>query len=243
MLLVLDEGDPRRRRHDGDRRRGVRRHAGRRPLDDGLVEHWLGHRNDVAPSPRWSQRGLVVDTMEVAARWSALPGIYAEAVAALRPLAGMLAASAHQTHAYPDGACLYFTSGRPRPGPPAGPRPTRSTGRPGTPVTEVTLGRGGSLSHHHGVGLNRGRFMAEALGPGPPACCAPSRRALDPNGILNPGKLGLPSPWGPADRGRDHRLATRQAAGALADLGVLAPVVGVYTALHAHRRRSAATPG
>jgi alkyldihydroxyacetonephosphate synthase len=50
------------------------------------------------------------------------------------------------------------------------------------------------LSHHHGVGLNRGRFMAEALGPAHRVLVA-TKAALDPHGILNPGKLGLPSPW------------------------------------------------
>ena len=51
---------------------------------------------------------------------------------------------------------------------------------------------GGALSHHHGVGLNRSRFVAEALGPAFDVLVA-TKAALDPNGILNPGKLGLPS--------------------------------------------------
>ena len=51
------------------------------------------------------------------------------------------------------------------------------------------LAAGGNLSHHHGVGLNRDRFVAEALGPGHDVLSA-VKAALDPAGILNPGKLG-----------------------------------------------------
>ena len=60
------------------------------------------------------------------------------------------------------------------------------------------LGHGGALSHHHGVGLNRSRFMRDALGPAFDVLAA-TKAALDPNGILNPGKLGLPSPFGTPD--------------------------------------------
>ena len=59
------------------------------------------------------------------------------------------------------------------------------------------LGAGGNLSHHHGVGLNRARFVAEALGSSLPVLQA-MKDALDPTGILNPGKLGLRTPFGEA---------------------------------------------
>ena len=59
----------------------------------------------------------------------------------------------------------------------------------------AVLAHGGNLSHHHGVGLNRARFVAEALGPAA-GVLATLKAALDPAGILNPGKLGLPSPFG-----------------------------------------------
>jgi alkyldihydroxyacetonephosphate synthase len=61
--------------------------------------------------------------------------------------------------------------------------------------TRAVLAAGGNLSHHHGVGLNRARFMREALGPAFDTVIA-LKDALDPNGILNPGKLGLPTPFG-----------------------------------------------
>ena len=57
------------------------------------------------------------------------------------------------------------------------------------------LANGGNLSHHHGVGLNRSRFVAEALGPAHDVLTA-VKNALDPRGILNPGKLSLRSPFG-----------------------------------------------
>jgi len=59
----------------------------------------------------------------------------------------------------------------------------------------AVLASGGNLSHHHGVGLNRGRFAAEALGKGY-AVLAAVKSALDPGDILNPGKFGLPSHHG-----------------------------------------------
>jgi alkyldihydroxyacetonephosphate synthase len=61
----------------------------------------------------------------------------------------------------------------------------------------ATTTAGGTLSHHHGIGLNRARFMANYLG-GAFDVLRDLKFALDPHGVLNPGKLGLPSPFGPA---------------------------------------------
>ena len=56
---------------------------------------------------------------------------------------------------------------------------------------------GAAISHHHGIGLNRSRFLARALGSGFDVLVG-LKESLDPAGILNPGKLGLPSPFGPS---------------------------------------------
>ena len=76
---------------------------------------------------------------------------------------GTLAASAHQSHAYTDGACLYFTFAGKVDADGARTRYYRAVWDAGT---RAVLGRGGALSHHHGVGLNRARFVREALGAG-----------------------------------------------------------------------------
>ena len=102
-----------------------------------------------------------------------------------------MAVSAHQSHAYPDGACLYFTFAG-RPGPDDKDAFYRAAWDAGT---RAVLASGGALSHHHGVGLNRARFMATALGDAF-GTLVDLKAALDPKGILNPGKLGLPSPFG-----------------------------------------------
>ncbi len=62
-------------------------------------------------------------------------------------------------------------------------------------AARAALSAGASLSHHHGVGLNRARFMSEALGSGFEVLVA-LKEALDPQGILNPGKMGLPDRFG-----------------------------------------------
>ena len=110
----------------------------------------------------------------------------------VRPGRYTLVASAHQSHSYRDGGCLYFTfAGRP----PEDQREAyyRAIWDAGQ---RAVLAAGGALSHHHGVGLNRARFVPDALGAAFDVLVR-VKAALDPNGILNPGKLGLPSRFGP----------------------------------------------
>jgi alkyldihydroxyacetonephosphate synthase len=161
------------------------------PADEGLVDNWLEHRNDTSALQALTHRGYVVDTLEIAAPWSALDRVFDDTVAALTSVPHSLVASCHLSHSYLDGACLYFTFAAQ---PPA--EEIESTYVAMWDAGQrAVLAAGGNLSHHHGVGLNRARFMAEALGPAFDVLVA-MKQALDPNGILNPGKLGLPSPFG-----------------------------------------------
>ena len=191
VLLALDEGD--RGLVDGVMTVVLEEcvDAGAEVLDRELVGRWLEHRNDVSALEALISRGYVVDTMEIAARWRDLPTIYAEATQAIQAVEGSLVASAHLSHSYPDGACLYFTfAGQ------TDPDERESYYRAAWDAgTQAVLRAGGALSHHHGVGLNRARFVREALGEAFDVL-AVVKAALDPHGILNPGKLGLPDPFG-----------------------------------------------
>lgn len=194
VLLVMDEGDP--VTTEANMAMVAAECSEAESLDSGLVQRWLDHRNDVSALESLVQNGFVVDTMEIAAPWSRLDAIYEAALDALRAVPGVRVASAHQSHAYSDGACLYFTfAGRPDDGDrDAMYRACWDAG------TRAVLDHGGALSHHHGVGLNRSGYMAEALGPAHQVLTA-TKAALDPHGILNPGKLGLPNPFAAEFRG------------------------------------------
>ncbi len=165
---------------------------GAEPMDAALVDKWMSHRNDVAALEALISKGFVVDTMEISARWAALPGIYDATIAALKSVPGALAASAHQSHSYLDGGCLYFTF--------AGKVDAAEKDAFYRAIWDAgqraVLDNGGALSHHHGVGINRARFVHQALGPAFDVLVS-LKNALDPKGILNPGKLGLPNAFGP----------------------------------------------
>ncbi|MGI9577833.1 MAG: FAD-binding oxidoreductase [Microthrixaceae bacterium] len=200
VVLMLDEGDPTIVEAVAAVARGeavALDGSPAEPLDDTLVDAWMAKRNDVSQLEPLIAGGLVVDTMEVSGPWSVLAGAYESAVEAMLEVPGCLAASAHASHSYLDGACLYFTF----------------AGKPGQDTAEskaelhrdmwnagqaATLAAGCSVSHHHGIGLHRGEWLRQAMGPAHDVL-VDIKDSLDPNGILNPAKLGLPSPFGSPD--------------------------------------------
>jgi alkyldihydroxyacetonephosphate synthase len=196
LLLILDEADP----AVVDWTLALvdeecRRTPGAATHDRRLVGRWLEHRNDVSALGVVIGAGLVADTVEVAARWAALPGLYRAVVDGISALPGTLAASGHCSHAYTDGGCLYFTfAGAPGEDPAAKDGYYRSAL---AAAMSATLAAGGAISHHHGVGLVRGEWMTTALGPEAFDVLCGLKSTLDPHGVLNPGKLGLPSPFLP----------------------------------------------
>jgi alkyldihydroxyacetonephosphate synthase len=146
---------------------------------------WLRHRYAVSyrMSPMFRD-GAFVDTMEVAASWERLMDLYHSVREAIGRHALVMA---HFSHAYPDGCSIYFTFAGTAPDAAAAERIYDAIWRDGL---EAATRVGGTISHHHGVGLLKAPYMAgehrEAM-----AIFEAAKASLDPDGIFNPGKMGL----------------------------------------------------
>lgn len=191
-LLVLDSGD---RDIVESTIRVVEHSAAKHNAitgDVGLVEKWMHHRNDTSGLQALSRKGFIVDTMEVSAPWSRLTGIVEAVKGAIMAVDGARSASVHLSHSYLDGACLYFTFASEVP---------QEIGVDAQYVKiwdaaqRAALASGSNISHHHSIGINRARFMAESLGAAFNVLVG-MKQALDPSDIMNPGKLGLPTKRG-----------------------------------------------
>ena len=187
VLIALDEGDERR---SWTRRCGCspRSAASAEALDAGLVERWFSHRNDVSALESVTRAGIVVDTIEIAAPWTVLRGIYDDALAALsgdsrdpRRLGPRVARLPRRAHA----STSRSPASAPTPTTTPGRRP--STGDAGEPSSTPPWRSGGSISHHHGIGLVRGPYLADALGAGFEVLAEPQDGARSP-GYLEPGQ-------------------------------------------------------
>ncbi|HEX3765423.1 MAG TPA: FAD-binding oxidoreductase [Kofleriaceae bacterium] len=156
--------------------------------DKGEEPGWAWYRHRYAVSYRMSpvfRDGAFVDTMEVAASWERLLDLYHSVRAAIARHALVMA---HFSHAYADGCSIYFTFVGTAGDAAAAERLYDAIWRDGLDATSQV---GGTISHHHGVGLLKAPFMAaehrEAM-----AIFEAAKVAFDPDGILNPGKMGLP---------------------------------------------------
>jgi alkyldihydroxyacetonephosphate synthase len=138
----------------------------------------------------WEQ-GYAIDTVETAVPWAAVPATAAAMIqavqSALHHVGERVLAFAHLSHVYADGASIYMTYLYRRA---ADPSETRVRWqRIKTAASEAIVRHGGTISHQHGVGLDHAPYLeAEKSAPGM-ALLAAACRAMDPAGVMNPGKL------------------------------------------------------
>jgi len=149
------------------------------------VERWLETRFNVSLASKLFRQGAVVDTIEVTTSWSKAAEIYHAMQKALLEVEGTVLATGHYSHVYPEGAALYLTLV----GFPPGDK-REYYRRLWNAAMDSCLALGGAISHHHGVGLHRGLWMAQEHGQALEALRM-IKDAFDPQGIMNPGKLGL----------------------------------------------------
>jgi len=160
--------------------------AGGAEADPATVDHWLEHRNRVPGFDVFLEKGIILDTIEVASTWEHLVPIHRAAIASLEQVEGLLSASAHTSHAYRSGTNLYFTFlARPDERPQMEARYRECWRR----VMDATVANGGGIAHHHGIGRVRAGRLAEEIGAPGVDLLRAVKRALDPDGLLNPGAL------------------------------------------------------
>jgi alkyldihydroxyacetonephosphate synthase len=188
LLVVATAGLPAVARAEAD---AVNNLAG--PADDLGEDPWLrwqSHRFNLSAERMRSHlepAGSYLDTIELAAPWTVLPELHEKVTSAIA-VGGL--ALCHFSHAYEQGCCAYFTFG--------GSGETEQAARSAymrawEGAMSVAMELGATISHHHGVGQVRARWVADEMG-GWMRVWRSIRESLDPNGVMNPRGVGGAKP-------------------------------------------------
>ena len=123
--------------------------------------------------------GILTDTLECAVTWDQLERVHREvrAVCHARPRTLCLT---HLSHAYPQGANLYFIFITPLEAIPDYLAYQAS-------ILDAIQRSGATMSHHHGIGKMTAPWLEGQIGSGQLNLFKAIKRHLDPNGVMNPG--------------------------------------------------------
>jgi alkyldihydroxyacetonephosphate synthase len=191
LLICGWEGEP---GSVGRRRslaRGRLRRGGAVPLGASAGRSWERSRY-TGPYLRdeLMNLGALVETLETAHTWSRLDELYrAVGIALRRALGDRAIVMCHVSHAYADGASLYFTFiARARRG-----EELEQWREAKTAACEAIVASEGTITHHHAVGRDHAPYMAAEVGELGLGALRAVKERLDPAGIMNPGKLLPPA--------------------------------------------------
>jgi alkyldihydroxyacetonephosphate synthase len=134
-------------------------------------------------------QGVMVETLETATQWSNLQRLHervGRAIAAALDGCGTPGlVMCHVSHLYESGASLYFTFiARMLDDDPIGQWRTVKER-----ASQAIVEGGGTITHHHAVGVDHAAWMDREVGAEGVAAIAALKSELDPAGIMNPGKL------------------------------------------------------
>ncbi|GAA3090649.1 FAD-binding oxidoreductase [Streptomyces roseofulvus] len=132
--------------------------------------------------------GAFAETLETAAFWSAIPGLYTavrDALTTTLTEAGTPPlVMCHISHTYENGASLYFTVVSAQ-----GEDPVAHWEPAKRAANDAILAAGGTISHHHGVGTDHRDWYVREIGPLGIRMLQAVKAEIDPSGVLNPGVL------------------------------------------------------
>ena len=131
-----------------------------------------------------SDFGILIDTLECAVPWSKLKQVH-EGVRAVVKARPQTVCMTHLSHAYPQGANLYFIFI-------ARISDISEYLELQYSVLEAIQKTGAAMSHHHGIGKQTAPWLEEQIGTPSMDVIRALKNHFDPRGILNPGgTLGL----------------------------------------------------
>ena len=159
--------------------------AGGTPLGPEAALGWE-HGRFSAPYLRDAllDAGALCETLETAAAWSGLERLKAAVTAALQARLPGALVLCHVSHVYPTGASLYFTVVAARGG-----DPLARWAAAKHAACDAIMANGGTVTHHHAVGTDHRPWMEQEVGELGVRILRAVKDAVDPAGILNPGKL------------------------------------------------------
>jgi len=133
--------------------------------------------------------GAMVETLETSHTWSRLHELHAAVGGAIRDALAAQGtpglAFCHLSHAYADGASLYFTFiSRSRRG-----EEIEQWQAVKRAASEAVVASGGTITHHHAVGRDHAPYMKAEVGETGIEILRAVKERLDPSGIMNPEKL------------------------------------------------------
>ena len=187
LCMLIFAGDPDVAELEDRKAMAIVAECGGKLCSDEPVHAWLKHRF-LPLSAKPVSEGKLMDTAEVSAHWSIMPEVYENMRAAVLAANPEAHVGAHWSHAYSDGACLYMTFIVP------GQDEEKAAADHGKIWEGITAGchsAGGSMSHHHGVGYIRGKWMINEWGVNGLEVLQNIKNVIDPHHIMNPGKIGL----------------------------------------------------
>lgn len=193
MLLVGCEGDRRSVRQSVESVRAIAKankgfHLGTMP-----GKNWYkGRFHSPFLRDPMMDRGLGLDTLETATTWSNMIPLYKAVQAAITeaidretPVGQSGIVLCHISHSYTDGTSLYFTFTFPR----SLEDPMGQWQRIKAAASDAISANGGTISHHHGVGWDHTPWLPAEKGEVGMKALKAVKAALDPNGVMNPGKV------------------------------------------------------
>ena len=186
--VVCCEGEPPAVAVEGSRIVELARAEGARELDPALARIWWDRRYEFYKPPHHPELPAIWGTIDVVATYTDIVAVHEALKTSVRDAYADrgLQLRMHFSHWYRWGTMIYARFLIPDGGADA----LALHDKIWEDGITAVLAAGGVMNDHHGVGLKLAPYMAAQHGPALDALRS-VKTALDPLGIMNPGKLGL----------------------------------------------------